>query len=274
MDRERRLAGQAAERKRVHAVGDTGDTVARRATGEAGNVADEIVARGGVFALVGPTGVGKTTTTAKLAARCAVRYGANRLALISTDSFRIGAQDQLRIYAKILGVSVHTVSDRHDLRQALDAVRGRHLVLIDTVGMSQRDARVAEQAMLLSQPEIRRVLLLNAAAQGETLDEVVDAYGRVPDAVDTSATSALAGCIVTKQDEAGRLGGVLDVAIRHKLPMHYVTAGQRVPEDLFVPTADLFVERSLRSGARPSAFTLGEDDLSFAIAGPAGLAHA
>ena len=236
--------------------------------------ADEIVARGGVFALVGPTGVGKTTTTAKLAARCAVRYGANRLALISTDSFRIGAQDQLRIYAKILGVAVHTVSDRHDLRQALDAVRGRHLVLIDTVGMSQRDARVAEQAMLLSQPEIRRVLLLNAAAQGETLDEVVDAYGRVPDAIDKSATSALAGCIVTKQDEAGRLGGVLDVAIRHKLPMHYVTAGQRVPEDIFVPTADLLVERSLRSGAKPSAFTLGDDELSFAIAGAAGLAHA
>ena len=236
--------------------------------------ADEIVARGGVFALVGPTGVGKTTTTAKLAARCAVRYGANRLALISTDSFRIGAQDQLRIYAKILGVAVHTVSDRHDLRQALDAVRGRHLVLIDTVGMSQRDARVAEQAMLLSQPEIRRVLLLNAAAQGETLDEVVDAYGRVPEAIDKSATSALAGCIVTKQDEAGRLGGVLDVAIRHKLPMHYVTAGQRVPEDLFVPTAELLVERSLRSGTKSSAFTLGDDDLSFAIAGPAGLAHA
>jgi flagellar biosynthesis protein FlhF len=236
--------------------------------------ADEIVSRGGVFALVGPTGVGKTTTTAKLAARCAVRYGANRLALISTDSFRIGAQDQLRIYAKILGVAVHTVSDRHDLRQALDAVRGRHLVLIDTVGMSQRDARVAEQAMLLSQPEIRRVLLLNAATQGETLDEVVDVYGRVPDAVDKSATSALAGCIVTKQDEAGRLGGVLDVAIRHKLPVHYVTAGQRVPEDLFVPTADLLVERSLRSGTKPSAFALGDDDLSFAIAGSAGLAHA
>ena len=128
--------------------------------------------------------------------------------------------------------------------------------------------------MLLSQPEIRRVLLLNAAAQGETLDEVVDAYGRVPDAIDNSATSALAGCIVTKQDEAGRLGGVLDVAIRHKLPMHYVTAGQRVPEDIFVPTADLLVERSLRSGTKASAFTLGDDQLSFAIAGAAGLAHA
>jgi flagellar biosynthesis protein FlhF len=236
--------------------------------------ADEIVTRGGVFALIGPTGVGKTTTTAKLAARCAVRYGANRLALITTDSFRIGAQDQLRIYAKILGVAVHTVSDRHDLRQALDGVRGRHLVLIDTVGMSQRDARVSEQAMLLAQPEIRRILLLNAAAQGETLDEVVESYGRVPDAIDQSATSELAGCIVTKQDEAGKLGTALDVAIRRKLPLHYVTSGQRVPEDLFVPTAELMIERSLRSGGKPSAFSLSDDDLTLSIAGPAGLAHA
>lgn len=236
--------------------------------------ADEIVTRGGVFALIGPTGVGKTTTTAKLAARCAVRYGANRLALVTTDSFRIGAQDQLRIYAKILGVAVHTVSDRHDLRQALDAVRGRHLVLIDTVGMSQRDARVSEQAMLLAQPEIRRILLLNAAAQGETLDEVVESYGRMPDAIDRSATSALAGCIVTKQDEAGKLGAALDVAIRHKLALHYVTSGQRVPEDLFVPTPELMIERSLRSAAKASAFSLSDDDLAFTIAGPAGLAHA
>ena len=237
-------------------------------------VADEIVARGGVYALIGPTGVGKTTTTAKLAARCAVRYGAQRLALITTDSFRIGAQDQLRIYAKILGVTVHTVSDRHELRQALDAVHGRHLVLVDTVGMGQRDARVAEQAMLLAQPEIRRLLLLNAAAQGETLDEVVEAYGRIPDAVDKDAASALAGCIVTKQDEASRHGAALDVAIRHHLPLHYVTAGQRVPEDLFVPSAELMIERSLRSGSKPSAFTLNDDDLSFAIAGPAGVVHA
>ena len=236
--------------------------------------ADEIVARGGIYALVGPTGVGKTTTTAKLAARCAVRYGANRLALITTDSFRIGAQDQLRIYAKILGVSVHTVSDRHDLRQALDAVRGRHLVLIDTVGMSQRDARVAEQSMLLAQPEVRRILLLNASAQGETLDEVVESYGRIPDAIDANAATPLAGCIVTKQDEASRHGVALDVAIRHKLPVHYVTSGQRVPEDLFVPTADLLVERSLRVSGKRSSFTLREEDLALAIAGPAGVAHA
>jgi flagellar biosynthesis protein FlhF len=237
---------------------------------------EEIIARGGVYALIGPTGVGKTTTTAKLAARCAVRYGANRLALISTDSFRIGAQDQLRIYAKILGLAVHTVSDRHDLKQALDAVRGRHLVLIDTVGMSQRDARVAEQSMLLSHPEIRRLLLLNAAAQGETLDEVVDAYGRVPETLDGMATHALAGCIVTKQDEASRQGTALDVAIRHRLPVHYVTSGQRVPEDIFVPTSELLIDRSLRRPIKPSAFTLNEDELPLAIqtTTTAGVAHA
>ena len=236
--------------------------------------ADEIIARGGTFALIGPTGVGKTTTTAKLAARCAMRYGANRLALITTDSFRIGAQDQLRIYAKILGVAVHTVSDRHDLRHALDAVRGRHLVLIDTVGLGQRDARVAEQAMLLAQPEIRRILLLNAVAQGETLDEVVESYGRVPDLIDQGTASALAGCIVTKQDEAGKLGAALDVAIRHKLPLHYVTSGQRVPEDLYVPAADLMVERSLRVGCKPSAFSLTDDDLMLSTGAGAGMAHA
>jgi len=235
---------------------------------------DEIIARGGVYALVGPTGVGKTTTTAKLAARCAVRYGAHRLALITTDSFRIGAQDQLRIYAKILGVAVHSISDRHDLRQALDAVRGRHLVLIDTVGMGQRDARVAEQAMLLAQPEIRRLLLLNAAAQGETLDEVVDAYGRVPESIDTSVKHGLAGCIITKQDEASRQGAALDIAIRHRLPVHYVTSGQRVPEDIFVPSAELLVDRSLRSSGKGSPFALGDDDLALAIHGAAGVAHA
>jgi flagellar biosynthesis protein FlhF len=241
------------------------------------DTADEIVARGGVYALVGPTGVGKTTTTAKLAARCAVRYGAHRLALISTDSFRIGAQDQLRIYAKILGLAVHTVSDRHDLKQALDAVRGRHLVLIDTVGMGQRDARVAEQAMLLSQPEIRRLLLVNAAAQGETLDEVVEAYGRIPEAIDRDATSALAGCIVTKQDEASRHGTALDVAIRHRLAVHYVTSGQRVPEDVFVPSPTLMIERSLRGATKASAFALADDELPLAMQGAAttaGVLHA
>lgn len=226
---------------------------------------EEIVTRGGIYALIGPTGVGKTTTTAKLAARCAVRYGASKLALLTTDSYRVGAQDQLRIYAKILGVAVHTVSDRHDLRQALDAVRGRHLVLIDTVGIGQRDARVAEQAQLLASPEIRRILLLNAAAQSETLDEVVTTYRRGPD----GATDTLSGAIVTKLDEAARTGAVLDVAIRHRLRLQYVTNGQRVPEDLALPHAPYLVDRSLRAAARPSAFAIEPDEVALVALGGA-----
>jgi len=173
---------------------------------------DDIVTRGGVYALIGPTGVGKTTTTAKLAARCAVRYGAKELALLTTDSYRVGAQDQLRIYAKILGVTVHTIGGADDMRQALDSLRGKRLVLIDTVGMGQRDARVAEQAILLAQPEVRRILLLNAAAQAETLEEVVAAY-RGPL---RQASDGLAGCIVTKLDEAARRGKDADALGRRQ----------------------------------------------------------
>jgi flagellar biosynthesis protein FlhF len=225
--------------------------------------AEELVTRGGVYALIGPTGVGKTTTTAKLAARCAVRYGATKLALLTTDSYRVGAQDQLRIYAKILGVPVHTVSDRNDLRQALESVRGRHLVLIDTVGIGQRDTRVAEQAQLLDHPDVSRLLLLNAAAQAETLEEVVTTYRRGP----SGAHDGVSGAIVTKLDEAARTGGVLDVAIRHKLRLHYVTNGQRVPEDLALPHATYLVDRSLRAAARPSAFAIEPDELALVATG-------
>jgi flagellar biosynthesis protein FlhF len=229
---------------------------------------EEIVTRGGVYALIGPTGVGKTTTAAKLAARCAVRYGASKLALLTTDTYRVGAQDQLRIYAKILGVNVHTVSDRHDLRQALESVRGRHLVLIDTVGIGQRDTRVAEQAQLLDHPDVSRILLLNAAAQAETLEEVVTSYRRAPDGQPT----AVSGAIVTKLDEAARTGGVLDVAIRHRLRLHYVTNGQRVPEDIALPHAPYLIDRSLRAAAKPSAFAIEPDALALVATG--GVPHA
>ena len=217
---------------------------------------DDVVTRGGVYALVGPTGVGKTTTTAKLAARCAVRYGAGKLAVLTTDSYRVGAQDQLRIYARILGVAVHTVSDRQDLRQALDSLRGKHLVLIDTVGMGQRDTKLGEQTALLAQPEVQRLLLLNAAAQAQTLEEVVRIYRRQPE---HGTPIRDAGCIVTKLDEAVQIAPALDVAIRHALPLAYISAGQRVPEDLHAPNSAYLVHRSLRARAA-GAFTLEDDE--------------
>ena len=199
--------------------------------------ADDIVERGGVLALVGPTGVGKTTTVAKLAARAVVRYGAAGVALLTTDSFRIAGQDQLRIYGKILGVPVHAIKDAGHLAQMLADLRERKLLLIDTMGMSQRDRQVADQAMLLaSSPAIRRVLLLNATASAPTLDEVVAAY----------VAPGHEDCIITKIDEAASLAPALDVCLRHRLTLHYVTNGQRVPEDVHLPNRSYLLHRSLK----------------------------
>jgi flagellar biosynthesis protein FlhF len=230
----------------------------------------DIVAQGGVYALTGATGVGKTTTAAKLAARCAVRHGANSLALLTTDSYRVGAHDQLRIYARILGVSVHTVNGADDMRQALDSLRGKHLVLIDTLGMGQRDARVREHATLLDLPEVKRLVVLGATAQAETLEEVVRVYRPAPD----GSNDGFAGCIVTKLDEAVRLGDILDVVIRHALPLHYLSTGQRVPEDLHVPNVRYLVHRALRSGAKSRARTLDDDEVGLVLGSASGVAHA
>jgi flagellar biosynthesis protein FlhF len=215
---------------------------------------DNLVERGGVYALVGPTGVGKTTTIAKIAARFVVRFGAQQVALVSTDSYRVGAQDQLRIYARILGVPMQAVQDAASLQDALASLRDKRLVLIDTVGMGQRDARLGEQHELLSDRRVRRVLLLNAASQLETLEDVVRAYRGAAQ----PAGPALA--IVTKLDEARRAGGAIDVAMRHRLRLAFVTDGQRVPEDIRLPDAAALIESTLE-GAAASPFALEESEL-------------
>jgi len=218
---------------------------------------DDIINRGGVYALVGPTGVGKTTTTAKLAARCVVRHGASRVALITTDGYRIGAQEQLRIYGRILGVPVFSVRDGADLRQTLAELRNKHMVLIDTMGMSQRDRMVAEQAAMLSGAgEVRRLLLLNATCRGDTLDDVVRAYAG-PD---------LAGCIFSKVDEAASLAPAIDVTIRRALDIFYVTNGQRVPEDLHLPNRAYLLHRALREHGGESPWRLHDDEAGLMLA--------
>ena len=225
------------------------------------DASDDIVERGGRYALTGPTGVGKTTTTAKLAARCVVKYGAQSLGLITTDSYRIGAQDQLRIYGKILGVPVHTAADALALDQALDTLRDKRLVLIDTVGIGQRDERVAEQLAMLNECKINRVLLLAATSQLEILEDVIIAYEQRG-----SAESFSAGVILTKTDEAVKLAPAIDALIRHKLRLQYVSCGQRVPEDLHVPDCDSLLERALRSNKTgPLALSRDEAALLFAM---------
>ena len=221
----------------------------------------EILEKGGVFALVGPTGVGKTTTTAKLAARCVMRHGPGKLALITTDGYRIGGYEQLRIYGKILGVMVHSVKDEADLRIALDELRGKHTVLIDTVGVSQRDKMVAEQVAMLSGAgtPIKRLLCLSATSTGETLSEVVRAY----------QGDGLAGCIMTKLDEAATIGNVLDVVIRQKLNLYYVANGQRVPEDLHVANQHYLVDRAFKLKRETAPFQFQDEELPLVVANTA-----
>jgi flagellar biosynthesis protein FlhF len=219
---------------------------------------DALLEKGGVFALVGPTGVGKTTTTAKLAARCVMRHGPEKLALITTDAYRIGAHEQLRIYGKILGVMVHSVKDEADLRIALNELRNKHTVLIDTVGVSQRDQMVAEQVAMLQGvgTNVQRILCMNATSTQETLAEVVRAY----------QGSGLAGAIVTKLDEAASIGSALDVVIRHKLRLFYMSNGQRVPEDLHLADPLALVERAFGGQSAPK---YGDAELPLLVAGAA-----
>ena len=198
----------------------------------------DFITRGGVYALVGPTGVGKTTTVAKLAARAVLKFGAERVALITTDSYRIGAHEQLKIYGRILNVPVHAVKDETELQLTLADLKRSHLTLIDTVGMSQRDRRITEQIEFLCGrgSKVRRHLLLPATAQNVTLDDIVRAY----------RGSGMDGVILSKIDESVSIAPAIDCLIRHGLDLHYVTNGQKVPEDLHLANALYLVDRAFK----------------------------
>ncbi|ABS09055.1 flagellar biosynthesis protein FlhF [Shewanella baltica] len=197
------------------------------------NQGDDIVKQGGVVALVGPTGVGKTTSLAKLAARFAAHHGAEHVALITTDHYRIGAYEQLATYGKIMGCPVKQAHDLNELEQILYQFRNRKLVLIDTAGMGQRDMRLYQQLDNLtanSRIPIRSYLVLSATGQRRVLQDAVNHFKRIP----------LSGVVLTKLDESVSLAGALSVLIQNGLPLSYVTDGQRVPEDMKVAdTLDL-----------------------------------
>ncbi len=199
--------------------------------------AHNLLEEGGIVAMIGPTGVGKTTTVAKLAARFALRHGKQHVALISTDNFRIGAQDQLRSFARILGVPMHVAKTPEELTEVLESLRSKRLVLIDTAGMGQRDIRLSEQFQTLQENkfDIRSYLVLSANAQLATMNEVMRAFKGVRPSA----------CVITKLDEATSLGGVLTAALRYRVPLAYLGVGQRVPEDLTPARGEKLIEKAI-----------------------------
>ena len=218
--------------------------------------------QGGVFALVGATGVGKTTTTAKLAAAFATRYGAAHLGLITLDAYRVGAHEQLRAYGRILGVPVHTAHDRASLEDLLDLLSAKKMVLIDTAGMAQRDTRTRELLDMLAHQSIHKLLVVNSAAQGETIEDVLVAY----------RASACRGVVLSKMDEAVKLGPALDALIRHKLTVLGVANGQRVPEDWHRLSSHALIHRALHPTVG-SAYRMDSSEVNLIFAAPQHQSH-
>jgi flagellar biosynthesis protein FlhF len=198
---------------------------------------EDMIGKGGLIALHGPAGVGKTTTIAKLAARFVVNNGARSVALITMDNHRIGAHAQLRSYAGLLGIPMHVATDAGELQDRIHDLAGRKLVLIDTAGYSRQDPRLDEQLQMFKTavPEIRHYLVISCTTSGITLNDIITRYRPL----------GLAGTILTRLDEAGTLGSMLSLLIKHELPVAYICDGQRVPEDIFAARAYQLVSRNV-----------------------------
>ncbi|KQP13762.1 flagellar biosynthesis protein FlhF [Pseudorhodoferax sp. Leaf267] len=208
--------------------------------------------QGGVFALVGATGVGKTTTAAKLAAHCVQAHGAASVGLVTLDTYRVGAHEQLRSYGRMLGVVAHLAHDRAALQDLLGLLSNKKMVLVDTTGVAPRDPRKQGMLDMLGLPGVQRLLVVNAGAHGDMLDDVMGSF----------KTSGVQQAILSKVDEAVKLGPSLDAAIRHQLLLRGVCNGQRVPEDFERASAAKLIGASMRSNVR-SAYDPQPSDLNF-----------
>lgn len=195
----------------------------------------EVLTEGGVIAMLGPTGVGKTTTAAKIAAQFALRHGRNQVAFITTDSFRAGGQEQLISIGGALGVPVQIANNREEMQRALASFSERKLVIIDTAGISQRESGLAEQFETLTHEDVKihPFLVLSATAQESVINETIKAFSSID----------LTAAIITKTDENGSIGAILSGLIRNKLPAAFVANGQRIPEDLAVANSDIFIQK-------------------------------
>lgn len=223
-------------------------------------VGEEFIERGGMVAFVGPTGVGKTTTIGKLAARYVLKYGSASLALVTTDTYRIAAHEQLRTFGRILDVPVRVVDENHSLDEVLQSLKGKRLVLIDTAGMSADEPHTAAQIELLQGVSLRlkKLLVLSCSSQRRVIESAYNTYQPL----------GLNGCVLSKLDESGSLGEALTLSIEKQLPIAYVTDGQKIPDDIGVArrhdlvsravvTAQKAQEREQQSGEGPDLAFIG-----------------
>ena len=229
---------------------------------------EDILLNGGVVSLIGPTGVGKTTTIAKLAARFALKHGRRGVTLITTDNYRIGAHEQLRSYGRILGIPVHVASDSDELKNLLKEAQEKtcehQLTLIDTAGICQKDIRLAEQITSLDIDgiDIRKYLVLSATGQMNLQNDVIRSFGK----------SNLDGCVVTKIDEAASMGEIISVLIQHNLPVSFVCDGQKVPDDIHQARGKLLVKEAVKL-MRSLSKTLSNEELAYTFGGVANNAN-
>ncbi len=221
---------------------------------------NDLIMQGGAYALIGPTGVGKTTTIAKLAARWTERHGTRDIALVTTDHYRVGAQEQLYTYGRLLGVPVHTAANARELSTVMARLTEYKLVLVDTAGMAPRDRQLATQFAELraSRTQIKSLLVLPATTQAGDLNEILKRF----------SPAKPQGAVLTKVDEATRIGGVLSATIRMRLPIAYICDGQRVPEDIQQARADQLVLRAMQLSRQVPAIV---DDSTLAL--QFGVAH-
>lgn len=216
--------------------------------GPGGSLSEE----GGVIALVGATGVGKTTTAAKLAAQCVRQHGAASVGLVTLDSYRVAGYEQLRTYGRMLGVVAHLAHDRSALGDLLNLLANKRMVIIDTAGLGQRDQRIQDMLDVLDMPKVKKTLVLNAGAHGDTIDDVLNSF----------KARSLHGVVLSKVDEAVKLGPAIDSLIRHQVVLRGVANGQRVPEDWQAPDAAAMVRISMGSQTK-SAFDPVASDMGF-----------
>lgn len=217
-------------------------------------VGEEYIARGGMIAFVGATGVGKTTTIGKLAARYVLQYGSSGLALVTTDCYRIAAHEQLKTFGRILDVPVRVVDENHNLDEVLLSLRGKRLVLIDTAGMNAGDPEGIQQKQMLASVSVRlkKLLVLSCSSQRQLIEKAWSNYQELD----------LSACVLTKLDESGSLGDVLTLAIEKRLPVAYITDGQKIPDDLIVAQRQDLVSRSVVAAQTSGVIDSEDDDTS------------